>query len=560
MKSIHSIIAFVCIVTVGLGACKKFLTTAPADTITVDNYYQNQTQLNAALTNVYNKLIIYAYGNTGQTLTSTIGFSDEAIYSYNNPLANDGSKMGSYYYDYTNAQIKNLWSGLYLAIYDANLLLANIDNASSTTSQAARNYISGQALFLRGFSYYLLGSHFGGVPLRVGSLNLNSTDLARSSLADTYGQAVSDIEAAIPLLLSSAATGTPSRISQTAAQGILARIFLTMASPGSVGLNDTKYYDSTIYYAKQVVSSGQHSLYTGKQGITTPDSSYAYIFINESRQLINMQECMWEATFSGNDNTSTYTFQGTQGWYAGIPFATTFNDASIGYSYGNVNTTKAFYSLYQTGDSRLNWNISPYYYTSATAKANFGTTSVLYYARFAAKWRREFETYTPKSKYSSPASFPIIRYSDVLLMLAEAELQSATGDKTDALNNVNMVRRRAYGFPVNTANATADLTSLTLNNIIDEREKELCFEAVRWVDIRRWGIYQSRMQDMVNQMVSDGLPSGTYFYTGVGAKTVTYPSEYLYATVAASSTKFNLLPIPASEMSTNALCAQNPGW
>jgi hypothetical protein len=562
MKRIYIFLLLLC----GLSSCKKFLATNPADTVTTANYYQNATQLNAALTTIYSRLIMYGYGNTGQTLNCNLIYSDEAIQTYNNLGTNS---VPAYVYDYTNTTVGNLWTGMYSTIYYANLMAANIGSANVDTG--TRNYILAQALFMRGYAYYVLGSHYGGVPLRVGPTSLGNTDLARASLADTYGQAVSDIEAAIPELKTAAVTGTSSRISQTAAEGILARVFLTMAGTGPIGLGEAKYYDSTIYYAQQVVGSGQHSLYTGKQGVTTPDSSFAYIFINEARQIVNYQECMWEATFSGNDNTSTYTFQGTTGWFGGIPYQTTYNDASIGYCFNAINTPRTLYTLFGTGDQRRDWTIAPYYYggtasspsTSAAGitKLNYASTNLSIYARSIGKWRREFETYTPKSKYSSPESFPILRYSDVLLMLAEAELEAPSGDKADALNRVNMIRRRAYGVNINTANATSDLASLALTDIVDERERELCFEAVRWVDIRRWGIYQSKMQALQAQMAADGLPAATYLFIGApGNRTMTYSNAYQYIATAVSSDKFELLPIPSSELTVNNLCTQNPGW
>ncbi len=557
-RILYFILLFTVIVT---ASCKKFLNTAPADTVTTDNYYQNATQLNAALTTVYNKFISYGFGTAGQTINCNLIYSDEAIQDY----------APVFVYDYTNSYIGNLWSGMYQTIYNANQLLANIGDAPVDT--ATKNYITAQALFLRGYAYYVLGSHYGGVPIRSALPSSTNTNQARASLKDTYAQAVSDIEAAIPSLKTASVTATSSRVSQTAAQACLARVFITMAGTGSIGLSDTKYYDSTIYYAQQVVNSGQHALYTGKQGATTPDSSYAYIFINEAQQIVNYKECLWEATFSGNDNTSSVTFQGTSGWFGGIPYQSTLNDGSIGYCFNGINTPRSLYMLYGTGDLRRDWVIAPYYYggactSCATSSAgvthvNYASTNLSIYARSVGKWRREFETYLPKSKYSSPESSPIIRYSDVLLMLAEAELQSPKGNQADALNNVNMVRRRAYGVNINAASATADLTSLTLNNIIDERERELCFEGERLVDLNRWGIFQTKMAAVQAQMITDGVPSAnpTYLFIGApGSRTMTYAYGYQGVANAASSSKFTLLPIPSAELTTNSLCTQNPGW
>ncbi|MCH5718382.1 RagB/SusD family nutrient uptake outer membrane protein [Niabella hibiscisoli] len=412
--------------------------------------------------------------------------------------------------------------------------------------------------------------------------------MARASLADTYGQAVSDIRLSIPMLKTAGATNTPSLVSRTAAQGVLARVFLTMAGPGTgdpattISLNDPRYYDSTIYYAQQVVNSNEHSLYTAKQGMTFPDSSFAYIFINESRQITNIKECIWEATFSGNDVASQYpvTLQGATGIFAGPPCnATSPTDYGIiGTCFNAVNVPKGVYDLFGNGDLRRDWTICPYYYTTVKAgvtptqpsdynRSNYPTQPHEYYVRPQGKWRREFETIVPKSRFSSPESFPILRFSDVLLMLAEAELMSPTGNRSDALEKVNMVRRRGYGFPVNTGNALSDLTALTLNDIVDERTRELAFEGHRWVDLRRWGIYDTKMRALQARMEADGVNTangshgnGNQFYGGMTNRTMNFRSGYQYIVNANSSDKFALLPIPLTETSTNQLIVQNPGW
>ena len=165
----------------------------------------------------------------------------------------------------------------------------------------------------------------------------------------------------------------------------------------------------------------------------------------------------------------------------------------------------------------------------------------------------------PKSKYDSPEDFPILRYSDVLLMLAEAELMSSKGDKVDALNRVNMVRRRGYGFNINTPNATSDLTSLAITDIQDERERELCFEGLRWTDLRRWGVFTAKMQAELATMQADGL--NTKVNTSSGEPTTQYYLDgYTSILNATSSSKFLLYPIPSSELNVNTGASQNPGY
>ena len=557
MKSIYYCLA---IASLALVSCKKFLTTQPTDTITTSNFYESQVEMEDALTTVYTAVIAGTYS---QYIPCTFSTSDEAYPAGNNP--GGGGLVNNpyiYQFDYTNSTINSFWGTLYTGIENANLLIANINKPSMDS--ATRQNILGQALFLRGFAYYLLVSHFGDVPLNLTpTANANNTSIPRTASAKVYASIFSDMETGLPLLQTAAQLTDGTRISQTAAAGILARVSLSFAGQP---MNQTAYYDTAIYYCQQVVNSGFHALNTSRHGQAI-DSSYAQIFINEAQDIFDPKECMFEANFSGT--TTTYAIARTAGFigfHSGIPFTKTYNDASIGYCYGFINATASLYRLYGTGDLRRDWAISPYYYTGTATNPAVSSAGIVHtafgailYDRYDAKWRREFETLLPKSKYDSPEDFPILRYADVLLMLAEAELQSSKGDKADALNRVNMVRRRGYGFDINTPNATSDLTSLALTDIQDERARELCFEGLRWTDLRRWGIFTAKMQATVAVMQADGLNARVN--TSSGEPTTLYFQDGYQAVLnATSSSKFLLLPIPSSELNVNPGATQNPGY
>ncbi|MCH5718381.1 RagB/SusD family nutrient uptake outer membrane protein [Niabella hibiscisoli] len=148
-------------------SCEKFLDKAALDKITNDNYYQDASQLNAAVNGIYNRVLISGYGQNGpagqaQTLNGHFTYSDEAI-QLNAAL--NVNNYASYIFDNSNVAVENLWQGMYQAIYHANSLIANVDK-NPAIDASARSYALGQALFLRGYAFYVLASHFGGVPLR----------------------------------------------------------------------------------------------------------------------------------------------------------------------------------------------------------------------------------------------------------------------------------------------------------------------------------------------------------------------------------------------------------
>jgi len=119
----------------------------------------------------------------------------------------------------------------------------------------------------------------------------------------------------------------------------------------------------------------------------------------------------------------------------------------------------------------------------------------------------------------------VFRLADILLMKAEAELRSGT-NLGDALENVNMVRRRAYSGSTAHDWQSADLT---LNNLYAERAKEMAWEMVRRQDMIRFGHFLDART--VPDKPADDADKHTY-----------------------------LLPIPPAVILSNPNILQNPGY
>src|SRR5690606_3668299 len=144
---------------------------------------------------------------------------------------------------------------------------------------------------------------------------------------------------------------------------------------------------------------------------------------------------IWEVEFYGNgmDPTTEY---GHVGNVNGIAAPAT---GTIGYSTALLNATHRLYDLYENQDERRDWSIAPFRY-SGESKVYWGSHQI--YNRNCGKWRREHETLLPKTNNGTPQNFPLLRYSDVLLMFAEAE-NFLNGPTTAAHDALNKVRARA---------------------------------------------------------------------------------------------------------------------
>jgi hypothetical protein len=512
-------------------SCKKFLNTQPLAFAAPASNYATESQLLQALAGVYDVLGYQRSGLYADNLFDKLGATtDEGFYARPSGVA----LSATYTFDYTEPNIDQTWQALYIGIERANNLIYYI-NTPKSMDPVERNAILGEAEFLRGYYYFLLVSMYGDVPMRLEPTTISgaaTNNVPKMASKDVYAQILKDMTDAETKCYPATKFGYSSRVSQTTVEGILARVCLTMAG---YPLQDHSKYADALKWATKVQQSGIHSL----------NPSYSQIFINEAQDIYDIKEAMWEADFNGNDITTTLE-TGRLGNTMGI----TCSNIDTGYSYGFINATKKLYNLYGVGDLRRDWAIAPYGYGgNPFGRVNKGT---LIYDRNCGKWRRSYELLTPKSKNNTGQNFPILRYADVLLMLAEADNKVNDGPSLNAYNAINQVRRRAYGFDVNTPNVLSDLTpglnsSQFQDSLQDERARELCFETHRRPDLIRWGIWTQTMSALANQISSD-LGSNALKYAAIPAAN------------AASSPKFLLYPIPASEINVNKAATQNPGY
>jgi len=194
---------------------------------------------------------------------------------------------------------------------------------------------------------------------------------------------------------------------------------------------------------------------------------------------------------------------------------------------------------------------------TSIAIANAGTGYITIYDRPVAKWRREYEINFTKNPSYTSCNFPIIRYADVLLMAAEADIQvrgGGTNATSIGIGYYNQVKRRAYGFAPNVSSAV-DVSVVTMDSIKAERSRELCFEGVRRNDLKRWGI-----TNWVNTLTNLNSQLGIYNLTSPGSSTILTASQIAINNFLSNPQKYSLFPIPASELAVESAIYQNQGW
>jgi hypothetical protein len=419
------------LILISFAACKKKLDTKPKDFFEPSSYYRTPEQLNIALNGVYDNLGVL-YSNPIHFRWNFEG--DEAWYVKNAPLS------GPHIYNFTpaHADVQIFWNTLYLGIGRANYLLANLNNNPSI-NESIRLQVKGEALFLRGYYYFMLVQSYGGVPLVLKpATSLNDVDVPRASAKAVYEQIIADMTEAEGLVPGISQLGFGGRVNKSAVRGILARVCLHMAG---YPVKDVSKYRDARSWAKKVMDDTEagHAL----------NPSYSGVFINLASDKYDIKECLWEVEYWGN-KSDAYTETGSLGDVNGPASSNT----QTGFAYAGIKVTADLYYRFQEGDIRRDWSIARFVYGSASQPANYksfitSVTRVTAYNRFPAKYRREYEVVLPKNSTGTPINCPLLRYADVLLMFAEAENEDA-GPTQDAVDAVNKVRRRGWSTGIKT--------------------------------------------------------------------------------------------------------------
>ncbi|WP_018626551.1 RagB/SusD family nutrient uptake outer membrane protein [Niabella aurantiaca] len=508
-----------------LFSCNKILDTTPQDFVTPNQYYTTEGELQSALAGVYDRLgdvRMYA-----QAMTSYMVFSDEFF------MKGRTTGILANIIDASTLEINRHWESLYTGIERANMLLENIDNAAGV-SQEKKNEVRGQALFLRAYYYFILVDEFGPVPLKLASTKSPEEEpLPGSPVRTIYEQITKDMKEAATLVRSVTDYGYNTRITKTAIQGMLARVYLTMAG---YPLRDVSKYNDARDYADSVISSGAHRL----------NPSFQQIFINHTAEVFDVGECLWEVEFKGT-NQSEITEGGMIGSYNGI----VCSNIDTGWAYDYVHATAKLYDAYEQADGRRDWTVAPFrFVTSGSTVVRTPWLATQIYERNPGKWRREYETTLPRVQFYTGTNWPLLRYADVLLMFAEADNAINGSPSAEAYDALNQVRRRGYDVDIHAANAAVDAPSGMSKQdfqdfIMNERLRELAFEGLRKHDLIRWGIYVSTMQSQAG-IYAANIPAALRDPAVAQAQRVTERSV--------------LFPIPNSELATNSMIDQNAGW
>lgn len=384
-------------------------------------------------------------------------------------LAGDMVQLEQRTFDSSNPAINEMWSAFYRGIHRANLVIQNVPNTKNSITEEERRQYIGEAQFLRAWFYFELVSIFGDVPMLLEPASDEVVQgVARTPSAQVFTQILTDLDQAEQNLpaKSQYADADAGRATKGAAQALKGKVLLFQGE-----------YAKAAGELEKVVSSGEYQLVDN-------------YFDNFTEEGENNLESIFEIQFGSNTGG---------GWAqdGGGNADVTFRGQEYGFNaWRNVVPSQRLQNEFETGDPRFSFTFycpcDPFnggansLYSPTACPPPDGVNPVT--PDDLCNWRKYQRYYRSASENTnSPINFNYLRYSDVLLMLAEARAEQ--GDVSGALTLTNQVRARVNMAPYPTEAYPFNSQQEAIDAIFHERVVELAGEQVLYKDLLRRSEY-----------------------------------------------------------------------
>ena len=493
-----------------LGSCKQdFLNQRDPNAVTVEDYFRTENDVQLAVNGIYQALRSGSNLGEGSALYSeersdNTGRDDNQSNSGEPFQFNDFSILPS------NSYLKTHWANMYDGISRCNTLLSRIDQVTFSNDEMKKRYMA-ETKFVRGLLYFHMVRKFGDLPLS--TVEITSKEQAsalafRQSETIIYAQIIADLTEALDSNLPNTqweyAVG---RTSKAAINAILGQVYLTM------GATMTENRPANLEKAEQHLAAAYGMRTFGK----LHEIPYEQVFSVENK--MTCKELIFQIQYlQGDQIYSSSIARNNQA--RGETINSQFPSTGLG---GNVKMDLV--KDYETNDTRKDFSI------------RFATSPQVN-DWFITKYRDNSDAAGTQGWGGN--DFILIRYADVMLLLAETKMH--LGKEAEAIALLDEVRERA-GLPAyaaSRADANYSTKYPTLKDaILHERRVELAFENHRWFDLIR----NYNAQELVNYFKSKSQ------------------ADYGNAQISNISTKDRYYPIPFDEYQLDPTrMYQNPGY
>ncbi len=299
MKKVFKYVMFVVGAAGILASCneKKWLTEEPLDFLSPDYGYEKASQYNMAINHLYDRYRDMAW-NIGDDQRQSLWWGDLSYGGYDwNPPAKYNNWAA--WLIPTAGLASDVWHRLYTIIGDANRIIWSADNVPNELTDADKAMIKAEASFFRGLAYARLGNLYGGVPIaQVEPPSSPKEDYVRSTRAETYGQARTDLETAAAVLPDIDKTDD-GRVSKQMAQHMLGEVYIALAM-----------WDEAITTLGAVIDYPAMGLMTERFGTRAgePGDVYWDLFrLNNQNRSSGNRESLWVLQYDYQSKGSTYS-------------------------------------------------------------------------------------------------------------------------------------------------------------------------------------------------------------------------------------------------------------
>jgi hypothetical protein len=385
-----------------------------------------------------------------------------------------------------NSVMSDVWGGSYRMINRVNLVLAKAPDVTDNT--ALRDRIVGEAKFLRAWAYFELVSQWGDVPLYTEPVNSSTGFKGKEAAANVYALIISDLTDAIAKLPTSYTGGDLGRATQYAAYALLGKVQMQKGD----------------YAAAKAALLNLYGKFSLVPFLWNFDGDFNAAGVNATGHEFNAESIFEVAFFDKGDNNFNWGYNGE----GSTNPVSTMRPQEYGIVWGNVIPSDWILNEFEPNDPRYKftfWEEGDVVRTEAGTQAGVVMTATDMNVGASIKGgvtkKRVYRKYSDldwldwKAVALHPGGFNqrVIRYADVLLMLAECEAEGAT--PANAAAYINEVRDRPG---VMMPHVTTPTKNAALAAVMHERAVELAGEEVNSIDILRWrkkGYFPSIMAD-----------------------------------------------------------------
>ena len=530
----------VLLILIGQTGCQDWLDEQPLVQLSEGSFWNSESDGLLALTGIYNgsNVGINAYTNELLILSSA---TDDSSYKF--------GSVGNIYSGYLRAAdtqvVRAIWQRAYRTIFKVNYFLENIDRVEMDTALKAQ-WIA-EAKFLRAYEYFYMSILYGGVPLITNVLTIEEANSqTRNSLAEIVDYSLQELTAAAQDLPATRPASERGRILKSAPLAIKGRLLMIH-----------KRWSEAVSTYEEIIALDAHQI----------DPRYKAIFeeAGETSSEVILATNMIAGLYGNTHNQRNHHPEFYGGYSEVNPFQGMVDaflmtdglpiEESPLYDPGNP---------FDNRDPRLYASVFLPEYTEFRGRLflahpdRTGDNIAALPGATGYGWKKYVTEDFAGDFGSSGDDVILVRYAEVLLSYLESKIENGDNITQELLDQtINQVRgRQEVSMPSVTQTDPALLTEILRR----ERRVEFCIERIiRYMDIRRWGIF---MDVMNRQFYGMKLTDDPDNYTDYTVETTgKFRGHYKVINKTGSVTEdMALIPIPLSEIDINSNLEQNPGY